>query len=120
MIDKITFNRIELKKKMRLIYNANTDLELTSKVEELKNIKTENELSKKFPLLYVRFLKGKSLGMFDCQSNININDICIDFDLSNITDEVTKFYASLVITTWITEKYMRRSNFSYVSYRISP
>ena len=48
--------------------------------------------------------------MFDCQSNININDICIDFDLSNITDEVTKFYASLVITTWITEKYMRRSN----------
>ena len=60
-IDKITFNRIELKKKMRLIYNANTDLELTSKVEELKNIKKENELSKKFPLLYVRFLKGKSL-----------------------------------------------------------
>ena len=35
-IDKITFNRIELKKKMRLIYNANTDLELISKVEELK------------------------------------------------------------------------------------
>ncbi len=60
-IDKITFNRIELKKKMRLIYNANTDLELISKVEELKNIKTENELFKKFPLLYVRFLKGKSL-----------------------------------------------------------
>lgn len=60
-IDKITFNRIELKKKMRLIYNANTDLELISKVEELKNIKTENELSKKFPLLYVRFLKGKNL-----------------------------------------------------------
>lgn len=60
-IDKITFNRIELKKKMRLIYNANTDLELTSKVEELKNIKTENELLNKFPLLYSRFLKGKSL-----------------------------------------------------------
>lgn len=61
MIDKVTFNRIELKKKMRLIYNVNTDLELISKVEELKNIKTENELAKKFPLLYVRFLKGKSL-----------------------------------------------------------
>ena len=56
------------------------------------------------------FLKGKSLGIFDCQSNINSNDICIDFDLSNITDEVTKFYASMVITSWITEKYMQRSN----------
>lgn len=56
------------------------------------------------------FLKGKGLGMFDCTSNINVNDPCIDFDLSNITDEVTKFYASMIITTWITEKYMKRSN----------
>ena len=55
------------------------------------------------------FLKGKSLGMFDCVSNIDLNDCAIDFDLSGISDEVTKFYSSMVITTWITEKYMKRS-----------
>ena len=47
--------------------------------------------------------------MFDCVSNINVDEHYIDFDLSSITDEITKFYASMVITTWITERYMRRS-----------
>lgn len=56
------------------------------------------------------FLKGKTLGIFDCTSNINPNDQLLDFDLSEINDEVTKFYASLVITTWITEKYMKGSS----------
>lgn len=72
----------------------------------LANKKNSNELAE----ILTGFLKGKSLGMFDCQSNINANDICIDFDLSNIADEVTKFYASMVITSWITEKYMKRSS----------
>lgn len=52
------------------------------------------------------FLTGNSLGMFDCQSTLNAKDLIIDFDLSEINDEVTKFYASLVLTSWITEKYM--------------
>ena len=55
-------------------------------------------------------LRGKALGIFDCNSNVNINDQLIDFDLSEITDEATKFYANLVITAWITEKYMKKSN----------
>lgn len=52
------------------------------------------------------FLTGNSLGMFDCQSTLNAKELIIDFDLSEINDEVTKFYASLVLTSWITEKYM--------------
>lgn len=52
------------------------------------------------------FLSGNSLGMFDCQSTLNAKDLIIDFDLSEINDEVTKFYASLVLTSWITEKFM--------------
>lgn len=52
------------------------------------------------------FLSGNSLGMFDCQSTLNTKDLIIDFDLSEINDEVTKFYASLVLTSWITEKFM--------------
>ena len=52
------------------------------------------------------FLAGNSLGMFDCQSTLNAKDLIIDFDLSEINDEVTKFYASLVLTSWITEKFM--------------
>ena len=92
--DKLTLGRI--KKKMPTLSDFQRILATKKNSQELAEILTG-------------FLKGKSLGMFDCQSNININDICIDFDLSNITDEITKFYASMVITTWITEKYMKRS-----------
>lgn len=92
--NKLTLEKI--KKKMPTLSDFQRILEGKKNSKELAEILTG-------------FLKGKSLGMFDCSSNININDCFIDFDLSSITDEVTKFYASMVITTWITEKYMRRS-----------
>ena len=79
-------------------------------LSDFQRILSKKKNSKELAEILTGFLKGKSLGMFDCQSNININDNVIDFDLSKITDEVTKFYASMIITTWITEKYMRRSN----------
>lgn len=78
-------------------------------LSDFHRILSTKKNSKELAEILSGFLKGKSLGMFDCTSNININDYLIDFDLSSITDEVTKFYASMVITTWITEKYMRRS-----------
>lgn len=78
-------------------------------LSDFQRILATKKNSKELAEILTGFLKGKSLGMFDCTSNINVNDHCIDFDLSSITDEVTKFYASMVITTWITEKYMRRS-----------
>ena len=78
-------------------------------LSDFQRILLTKKNSKELAEILSGFLRGKSLGMFDCTSNININDPFIDFDLSSITDEVTKFYASMVITTWITEKYMRRS-----------
>ena len=78
-------------------------------LSDFQRILTTKKNSKELAEILSGFLKGKSLGMFDCQSNINVNDVYIDFDISEITDEVTRFYASMVITTWITEKYMKRS-----------
>lgn len=52
------------------------------------------------------FLKGNTLGIFDCQSTLQVNDQIICFDISEIKDEIMKYYVSLVLTTWITNKYM--------------
>lgn len=71
-------------------------------------LSTKNN-SKELAEILLGFLRDKTLGMFDCTSSIDVNDHLIDFDLSNIKDEVTKFYASMVITSWITQKYMKRS-----------
>lgn len=92
---KITLNKI--KKKMPTL-------------SDFQRILMTKEYSKDLAEILKGFLKGKTLGIFDCTSNVNPNDQLIDFDLSEINDEVTKFYASLVITTWITEKYMKSTN----------
>ncbi len=92
---KITLNKI--KKQMPTL-------------SDFQRILATKENSKELAEILTGFLKGKSLGIFDCNSSININDQLIDFDLSEITDEVTKFYANLVITTWIIEKYMKINN----------
>ena len=62
------------------------------------------------------FLAGNTLGIFDCQSTLKINDQIICFDISEIKDDIMKFYACLVITTWITNKYMvtKETNKRYV------
>ena len=52
------------------------------------------------------FLKGNTLGIFDCQSTLKINDQIICFDISEIKDEIMRYYVCLVLTTWITNKYM--------------
>lgn len=92
---KITLNKI--KKQMPTL-------------SDFQKILVTKENSKELAEILTGFLRGKSLGIFDCNSNVNINDQLIDFDLSEITDEVTKFYANLVITTWIIEKYMKINN----------
>ena len=92
---KITLNKI--KKQMPTLSDFQRILETQENSEELAEV-------------LKGFLKGKSLGIFDCTSTIDVNDQLIDFDLSEITDEVTKFYANLVVTTWITEKYMKIKN----------
>lgn len=91
---KITLNKI--KKKMPTL----TDFQRI-----LSTKKNSNELAE----ILTGFLRGKSLGIFDCPSTVNTNDQLLEFDISEITDEVTKFYANLVITTWILEKYMKKN-----------
>ena len=54
--------------------------------------------------LLIPFLKGNSLGIFDCESKINSNEEIISFDMSDIKDEFTKLYSSFVILTWVWQK----------------
>lgn len=64
-----------------------------------------NELAE----LLVPFLKGHSLGIFDCESKITSDAEIINFDMSEIKDEFTKLYASFVILTWVWQKYVLKN-----------
>lgn len=88
---KITFGNI--KKKMPTL----TDFHRVMK-EKIKNEELSSTLS--------NFLRGKTLGIFDCQSTLKVNDQTICFDISEIKDEIMRYYVCLVLTTWITNKYM--------------
>lgn len=88
---KITFGNI--KKKMPTL----TDFHRVMK-EKVKNKALTATLS--------NFLSGNTLGIFDCQSTLKLNDQVICFDISEIKDEIMRYYVSLVLTTWITNKYM--------------
>ena len=55
--------------------------------------------------LLVPFLKGNSLGIFDCESRITSDEEILSFDMSEIKDEFTKLYASFVILTWVWQKF---------------
>ena len=88
---KITFGNI--KKKMPTL----TDFHRVMK-EKIKNKALTATLS--------NFLSGNTLGIFDCQSSLKLNDQVICFDISEIKDEIMRYYVSLVLTTWITNKYM--------------
>jgi len=51
------------------------------------------------------FLKGGSLGMFDCETQHDLTAPVISFDLSRIKDEFTKLYAMFVVLTWAWQKF---------------
>lgn len=59
--------------------------------------------------LLIPFLKGNSLGIFDCESKITSNSEIISFDMSEIKDEFTKLYASFVILTWVWQKFVLKN-----------
>ena len=88
---KITFGTI--KKNMPTL----TDFHRVMK-EKIRNKELAATLS--------NFLSGSTLGIFDCQSTLKINDQIICFDISEIKDEIMRYYVCLVLTTWITNKYM--------------
>ena len=99
---KITFGNI--KKKMPT---------LTDFYNVMKNKIGNKQLS----ITLSNLLSGNTLGIFDCQSTLKINDQIICFDISEIKDDIMKFYVCLVITTWITNKYMatKERNERYVA-----
>lgn len=73
-----------------------------------KKLKDRNKC-KELAELLVPFLKGNSLGIFDCESKINSDSEIVSFDMSEIKDEFTKLYASFVILTWIWQKFVLKN-----------
>ena len=73
-----------------------------------EKIKKRNKCPKLADLL-VQYLRGNSLGMFDCESKIFSNEEIICFDMSEIKDDFTKLYASFVILTWIWQKFVLKN-----------
>ena len=59
--------------------------------------------------ILVPFLKGNSLGMFDCESRVSSSEDIVCFDMSEVKDEFTKLYASFVILTWVWQKYILKN-----------
>lgn len=86
----------KIEKKMPTLTNFHTKLVERGKCTELADI-------------LVPFLKGNSLGIFDCESKITSSEDIICFDMSEIKDEFTKLYSSFVILTWIWQKYVLKN-----------
>ena len=78
---------------------------LTDFQKKLKERKNCIELAN----ILVPFLKGNSLGMFDCESKILPSEDIICFDMSEVKDEFTKLYSSYVILTWVWQKYVLKN-----------
>lgn len=73
-----------------------------------KKLKERNNC-KELAELLVPFLRGNSLGIFDCESKIKSDAEIINFDMSEIKDEFTKLYASFVILTWVWQKFVLKN-----------
>jgi len=64
---------------------------------------------KELAQLLIPFLRGNSLGIFDCETKINTDSTAISFDMSEIKDEFTKLYASFVLLTWAWQKFVLKN-----------
>ena len=69
----------------------------------------EREKCEDLAKILVPFLRGNSLGIFDCESQINSDAEIVNFDMSEIKDEFTKLYASFVILTWVWQKFILKN-----------
>lgn len=69
--------------------------------KQLKKYEKAQELS----IVLHPYLKGNSMGMFDCQSRIPMDINLIGFNLSSIDDEFTKFYCSFVLFGWLWQNF---------------
>ena len=86
----------KIPKKMPTLTDFQKKLQQRNKCKELAEI-------------LVPFLRGNSLGIFDCESQINSDAEIINFDMSEVKDEFTKLYASFVILTWVWQKFILKN-----------
>lgn len=86
----------KIPKKMPTLSDFQKELKKRGKCTELANI-------------LIPFLKGNSLGIFDCESNITSSEDIICFDLSEVKDEFTKLYSSFVILSWVWQKFILKN-----------
>lgn len=86
----------KIEKKMPTLTDFHNKLVHRGKCKELADI-------------LIPFLKGNSLGIFDCESKITSSEDIICFDMSEIKDEFTKLYSSFVILTWVWQKYVLKN-----------
>lgn len=73
-----------------------------------KKLKERNNC-KELAQLLIPFLRGNSLGIFDCESKITSEEEIICFNMKEIKDEFTKLYSSFVILTWIWQKFILKN-----------
>lgn len=78
-------------------------------LSDFQNKLIERERCNELAELLVPFLRGNSLGIFDCESKITSDEDIINFDMSEIKDEFTKLYASFVILTWVWQKFILKN-----------
>ena len=95
-INDDTFVIGKKKKKMPTLSDFHRHLSLKPNAKELAEI-------------LIPFLKGGSMGIFDCQSRINAKTPVLAMDLSQIKDEFTKFYASIVILSWMWQVFVQKN-----------
>lgn len=68
------------------------------------------KLSKKpdmgeFAVMMKPLLRDSAMGMFDCESTQDMSSPVFCFDIYDIKDELTKFYAMYVILAWLWQKF---------------
>lgn len=59
--------------------------------------------------LLILFLRGNSMGFFDCESTVTTSADVICFNLSEIKDEFTKLYSSVVVLNWAWQKFVLKN-----------
>ena len=86
-------------------------------LSDFYRVMKEKVQNKELSATLSNFTKGNTLGIFDCQSTLQINEQTMCFDISEIKDEIMRYYVYLVLTTWLTNKYIatKEKNKRYVA-----
>lgn len=59
-------------------------------------------------LMLKPFLRGGSLGMFDCLTEKKLNAPVVCFDVKDVEEEFSRFYAMFVLLVWTWQKFAQR------------